>query len=879
MTNLKLQYKPGEIEPKWQNIWEKGNIYEAKDFAKTDKYYLLVEFPYPSGAGLHVGHVRSYSSMDAYARKKRMEKYNVIFPIGWDAFGLPAENYAIKLGIHPSITVKENIDNFKRQMKALGLSFDWSREINTTDPKYYKWTQWIFLKLFEKGLAYQSEVEVNWCPFCKTNLADEEVNSDGTHERCGTMTVKRMQKQWLLRITNYADRLIDDLKLVDYSDKISIQQKNWIGKSEGATIKFQIPDHKSQIEVFTTRPDTLYGATFLVVAPEYAKANLLKLVSKEKEELLSKYIDISLSNANIERDLGEKEKSGVDTGLKAFNPAIGKEIPIGVSDYVLAEYGSGAIMAVPAHDERDFAFAKKFGLPIISVISGGNISEVAYTGCGEIIDSGSWNGLTVPKDNTKIVFDIEKKGWGKREHSYHIRDWVFSRQHYWGEPIPMIHCEVCGIQPVPEKDLPVELPYVEKYEPSGTGESPLANIGLWVNTICPKCGGKARRETDTMPNWAGSNWYYLAYLFADKLGISGFQWFDELTIPSKVEGSPISNLKLSKNEEKNKFINIFYENKKKIKYWMPVDLYQGGFEHTTLHLLYSRFIYKFLYDIKVVPTPEPYMKRRSHGIVLGSDGRKMSKSFGNVINPDQIVGKYGADTLRLYEMFMGPFDQMVAWSEESVEGCFRFLRRLYKLFGEKIGKESDKELEMRLHQTIKKVSEDIENLKFNTVVASLMEFSNYWGDSSGLAKNDAREFIKLLAPLVPHFAEEIYQRDFAGSSSLQWFDELTIPSKVEGFPVTNELTGPQTENGKFHSVHLQEWPKYDPKLIIESTVTIAVQVNGKLRGTINIESQVTSHKSKVLVMAKENPRIAKWLEGKTIKKEIYVPGRLLNFVF
>src|SRR3989344_9324597 len=865
MTNLKLQYKPGEIEPKWQNIWEKGNIYEAKDFAKTDKYYLLVEFPYPSGAGLHVGRVRSYSSMDAYARKKRMEKYNVIFPIGWDAFGLPAENYAIKLGIHPSIAVKENIDNFKRQMKALGLSFDWSREINTTDPKYYKWTQWIFLKLFEKGLAYQSEVEVNWCPFCKTNLADEEVNSDGTHERCGTMTVKRMQKQWLLRITNYADRLIDDLKLVDYSDKISIQQKNWIGKSEGATIKFQIPDHKSQIEVFTTRPDTLYGATFLVVAPEYAKANLLKLVSKEKEELLSKYIDISLSNANIERDLGEKEKSGVDTGLKAFNPAIGKEIPIWVSDYVLAEYGSGAIMAVPAHDERDFAFAKKFGLPIISVISGGNISEVAYTGCGEIIDSGSWNGLTVPKDNTKIVFDIEKKGWGKREHSYHIRDWVFSRQHYWGEPIPMIHCEVCGIQPVPEKDLPVELPYVEKYEPSGTGESPLANIGLWVNTICPKCGGKARRETDTMPNWAGSNWYYLAYLFADKLGFFNSE----------------SDKGISEEKERN----IFTENKKPIEYWMPVDFYQGGFEHTTLHLLYSRFIYKFLYDIGMVPNSEPYKKRRSHGVVLGSDGRKMSKSFGNVINPDTIIEKYGADTLRLYEMFMGQFDHTVTWSQASLEGCFRFINRLARAFNNKVSDEkTPKKLLTKLHQTIKKTEEDLEELKFNTIVASFMEFLNLWEEEGSLNKEDAKKLCLIIAPFAPHLAEEVFQRYFAGNEERKnnKTKKLKNTKKIGNwksldFTRDGELVEP-LEIGNFYSIHLQSWPSYDQKLIVEDSVTIAVQVNGKLRSTLNIKTQISNDKSEVIKLAKADEKVKKWIEGKDIKKEIFVAGKLINLV-
>ena len=915
-----IGYDHRVVEKHWQDVWEKTGIYKAVDFdKKRKKFYQLVEFPYPSGAGLHIGHIRSWASMDAYSRKKRMDGFNVLYPMGWDAFGLPAENYAIKTGIHPSVTVRENIITFKKQCKALGLSFDWSREIDTTDSFYYKWTQWIFVQLFKSGLAYQSEVPVNWCSFCKTNLADEEVMPDGKHERCGNPTEKRMQKQWLLRITKYADRLLSDLNKVDFSPRIRIQQENWIGKSVGAEIKFDFANPKDlktlrnlkSISVFTTRPDTLYGATFLVVSPKYAKEYILKYISSDNLNSVTKYInehqELSLRADAKQSQLGghpepstchpeersdegsHNEKTGIDSGIKAINPATNKEIPIYISDYVLDEYGTGAIMGVPAHDERDFAFAKKFNLPIIQVIkennaeiSGNNLTieqfnnendsdlKDAYTSEGVLVNSNNWDGLSYPKDISTILSDIKKRGWGKKSSSYHIHDWIFSRQHYWGEPIPMVYCEKCakegkswvdanavsqqstgyrkskktvdsspsaicwnstGWFPVSESDLPVTLPFMEKYQPSGTGESPLATNAEFIKTKCPHCGGDARRETDTMPNWAGSNWYFVRYL------------------------DPNNDKQLADS--------------KKLKYWMPVDFYQGGYEHTTLHLLYSRFIYKFLYDIGVVPTSEPYAKRRSHGIVLGADGRKMSKSFGNVINPDSIVEKYGADTLRIYEMFMGPFDQMVVWSQESLEGCYRFINRLWKALNEKVGDGSkddisSKRLSIKLHQTIKKVSEDIEDLKFNTAVSAMMEFLNAW-DQNFLSKDDAKKFCLLLAPFTPHLAEEVWQKlngQMAklsnGYGNKQQFNNLTIK--------------------QFKSVHTQTWPTYDPKLIIEEKITIPIQINGKLRGTIEVDRDKIDDEKFVLLESKRNKVVQKWMaEGKVIK-EIYVHGRLVNFV-
>ncbi|OGM20045.1 leucine--tRNA ligase [Candidatus Woesebacteria bacterium RIFCSPHIGHO2_01_FULL_38_9] len=804
------------MEPKWQKIWDDKSIYKSEDFSSSKKFYLLVEFPYPSGAGLHVGHIRSWGAMDAYVRKKRMEGYNVLYPMGWDAFGLPAENYAIKTGIHPSKTVPENIAVFKKQCKSLGLSFDWEREINTTDPKYYKWTQWIFIQLYKEGLAYQAEVPVNWCPKCKTNLADEEVLADGSHERCGTQIEKRMQKQWLLKITKYADRLLEDLNLVDYSPKIRIQQENWIGKSVGLSINFKVEGLTKPLTVWTKFWETVFGATFIVASPEYAKENLLKLIPQKYTKEVTKYINISLSKSEKER--GEnKEKSGVLTGISATNPVNNEKIPIFVADYVLGNVGTGAVMGVPSHDERDFAFAKKFGLKMMQVVSYTDKDidkkvakgQISYEGEGKLVNSGRFNGLDAwGKGKEKMAIWMIKEGFTNWQTNYHLRDWIFSRQHYWGEPIPIIHCPKCGTVVVPDDELPIELPYVERYEPSGTGESPLAKVESWVNTTCPQCGGPARRETDTMPNWAGSNWYFIRYLD-------------------------------TKNDKE-------LADKEKIKYWLPIDFYQGGFEHTTLHLLYSRFIYKFLFDIDVVLNPEPYMKRRSHGIVLGEDGRKMSKSFGNVINPDQIVEKFGADGLRMYEMFMGPFENVVAWSGESLEGCYRFLKRLWRSFNENVSRDkpTSDTLNLKLHQTIKKVSNDLENLKFNTAISALMELLNVWEKEQTMSFREAKLLVQLLAPFAPHMAEEL------------WVEVL---------------------NQKF-SVHKSSWPAYDVKLTKEANVTIAIQVNGKLRGTLTVVADEASDKDKVVSQASNLQNVAKWLEDKEIKDTVFVAGRLVNFV-
>jgi len=798
-----MEYNPKQIEPKWQKNWEKLGLYQAKDFDKKKKQYILVEFPYPSGDGLHIGQLRSYAALDAVCRKKRMEGYNVLYPMGWDAFGLPTENYAIKTGIHPAEATKKNTDNFRRQLKMMGLSFDWSREINTTDPEYYKWTQWIFLKMFEKGLAYQAEMPINWCPKCKIGLANEEVIG-GKCERCGAETEKKEQKQWVLKITAYADRLIDDLEKVDYSERIKTQQINWIGRSGGTTVKFKIENEF--IEVFTTRIDTIFGVTALVLAPEHELIRQLAEKIENRNEVQN-YIENAKKKSELERTDLEKEKTGVQLkGIFAINPLNNEKISIWVSDYVIATYGGGAVMFVPAHDKRDYEFAKKYKIEIREVISGGDISKDAFVDYGILVNSGQFNGLKSEQAIKKITEWLEKNKFGKKTINYHLHDWIFSRQHYWGEPIPIIHCEKCGIVPVLEKDLPVELPYVKKYKPTNTGESPLAVIKEWVSVKCPKCNGPAKRETDTMPNWAGSNWYFLRYCD-------------------------------SKNDKK-------LADMKKLKYWMPVDWYNGGMEHTNLHLLYSRFVYKFLYDIGAVPTVEPYNKRRSHGMVLAQDGRKMSKSFGNVINPDEVVKKYGADSLRLYEMFMGPYEEAINWSTEGLEGCWRFLKRIWVLFGnkDKIEKTTSKDLIQKLNYTIKKINDDLENMKFNTAVASMMEFMNLWSEKDNvLVKKDAENFLKILAPFTPHICEEIW-----------------------------------ANLGHKTSIFKESWPKYDEKLIKKETIELVIQINGKVRDKIEVSAEISKEEAEKLALASE--KIKTWLKNQKPKVVIFVKGKLINIV-
>jgi len=797
------KYNFSKIEPRWQKEWEKQDLYKAVDFDKRPKKYVMVEFPYPSGEGLHVGHVRSYSALDALSRKKRMQGFNVLYPMGWDAFGLPTENYAIKTGLHPAKVTEDNIKIFKKQMKSIGLSFDWSREINTTDSKYYKWSQWIFIQLFKKGLAYQSEMPINWCPKCKIGLANEEV-INGKCERCGAQTEKKNLKQWMLKITEYADRLIDDLEKVDYVEKIKTQQINWIGRSNGTEIDFKIVDSDEIIKVFTTRADTSFGITAMIIAPEHSL--LKKITTKENQDKINSYVDFSKKRSEFERTQLEKEKTGVFTGSYCINPVNNEKIPIWVSDYVIATYGGGAVMIVPAHDKRDYAFAKKYDVDIREVVSGGDISKEPYTGYGKLINSEEFNGLLSKEAIEKITDWLIKNKVGKRTINYKLRDWVFSRQHYWGEPIPIVHCEKCGIVTVSEKDLPVELPHVEKYEPTDTGESPLADIQEWVNTRCPKCGGLAKRETDTMPNWAGSSWYFLRYI------------------------DPNNNEKFADFD--------------KLKYWLPVDLYNGGMEHTTLHLLYSRFWHKVLYDLKLVPTEEPYQLRYSHGMVLAEDGRKMSKSFNNVVNPDDIITEYGADTLRIYEMFMGPFDQTISWSIKGVQGCFRFLNKVWHIFNnkEKIGKVSDKKLITKLHQLIKKVNDDLDNMKFNTAIAVMMEFVNVWSeDGKILSKKDAQAFLYLLSPFAPHIVEELW----------------------------NIL-------GNKESIFKEEWPEYNKELIQEETLQLIVQINGKVRDKIEIKIGLSEKEVQELILSQE--KIQKWLDDKKIKKFIYIPNRLVNLV-
>jgi len=832
-----MKYNPTKIERKWQKIWAKLDLAKAKDFSKKPKKYLLVEFPYPSGDGLHVGHVRSYTALDVLARQNRMKGFNVLYPMGWDAFGLPTENYAIKTGIHPRQVTDKNIKVFKKQMNALGLSFDWSREIDTSDPKYYKWTQWIFLQLFKKGLAYQAEMPINWCPSCKTGLANEEVVG-GKCERCSAQTEKRNIKQWVLRITKYADRLIDDLDKVDYVEKIKTQQINWIGRSSGTLAKFLLVIARSEatkqsrgdssdgiassrlivgtrndrcIEVFTTRIDTAFGITAMVLAPEHPMVEELTL-GQHKEEV-DKYIKAARKKSEFERTQLEKEKTGVFTGSYCLNPFNGEKIPIWIGDYVIATYGGGAVMVVPAHDKRDFAFAKKFGLEIREVVindkpafAKASAGKEAFVDFGTLINSGQFNGLSSEQAIEKMTQWLKQKDLGGPTIQYKLRDWIFSRQHYWGEPIPIIHCQKCGAVPVPEKDLPVELPYVEKYQPTDTGQSPLSKIKDWVEVKCPECKGKARRETDTMPNWAGSCWYFLRYI--DPKNLKSLADF------------------------------------KKLKYWLPVDLYNGGMEHTTLHLLYSRFWHKFLYDIGAAPTAEPYQCRYSHGIILGEGFEKMSKSKGNVVNPDQVIKSHGADSLRLYEMFMGPYDQAIEWSTQGLEGAYRFLNRIWQLFNQKdkITSSIDKETLTKLHQLIKKITSDLKEMKFNTAVAAFMEFANFWSeDKKTLSKKDAGLFLTLLACFVPHIAEELW----------------------EGL-------------GNKKSVFLQSWPKADEKIAQEETFDLIIQINGKVRDKIQVSKNISEQEAKDLALNQD--KIKKWLADKQPKKVIYIAGRLINLV-
>lgn len=804
-SDNKNEYNPTEIESKWQKYWEENDLYRAEDFSDKKKTYLLVEFPYPSGEGLHVGHVRSYSAMDCVARKRRMEGENVLFPIGWDAFGLPAENYAIKTGIHPRVTTQKNIDNYTRQLKSMGLSFDWSRQVNTTDPDYYKWTQWIFLKLYEKGLAYQAEIPVNWCPKCLTGLANEEVIG-GNCERCGEPVTRKQLKQWMLAITKYADRLIEDLEKVDFWEKIKIQQKEWIGKSAGAEIVFQFANiNAGGVKIFTTRADTIFGATALVLSPEYPDLKNILPSAENKKEVLD-YIQKAKKKSEFERVNLEKERTGICLeGVFAINPANDEKIPVWLGDYVIGSYGGGAVMMVPAHDARDWDFAKKYGLPIIEVVKGGDIEKTAFTDYGVLINSAQFDGLNSQEAIIKICEWLEGERKAQKTVHYKLRDWIFSRQHYWGEPIPIIHCQKCGIVPVLESELPVKLPHIEKYQPTGTGESPLAAIAEWVNVKCPQCGGEAKRETDTMPNWAGSNWYYIRYC-----------------------------------DPKN---NDAIGAKEKLNYWLPVDWYNGGMEHTTLHLLYSRFIYKFLFDIGAVPTAEPYQKRTSQGMVLAANNQKMSKSRGNVVNPDDIIKEYGADTLRIYELFMGPFDQAIAWSENALRGSRKFLGRVWNLVIDCSGNEkSGEELLRRVHKLNKKVADDIEQLKFNTAIAAMMEFLNFAESSKEKVGRDILQiFVLLLAPFAPHIAEELWQR-----------------------------------LGNGESVFKQKWPQYDAAMIKEKEVELIIQINGKMRSKITVEADISEQEA--IALAKSSKIVQKWTDSQPIKKEIYIKGKLINFV-
>ena len=799
-------YNHKVVEKKWQKVWDDEKAFAATQDYTKPKYYALVEFPYPSGQGLHVGHPRPYTALDIVARKRRMQGYNVLYPMGWDAFGLPTENYAIKNKIHPKIVTENNVKHFKEQLHSLGYSFDWDREINTTDPNYYKWTQWIFLKLFKAGLAYKKEMPINWCTSCKVGLANEEV-VNGVCERCGAPVVRKVKSEWMLKITEYADKLIEGLNDVDYIERVKVSQKNWIGRSTGAEVDFAIKGKEEKLRIYTTRCDTLFGVTYMVVSPEHPYLDKYKDEIKNWSEIEA-YREAASRKSDFERAELAKDKTGVAIdGLTAINPVNGKEIPIWVSDYVLMSYGTGAIMAVPAHDERDWEFAKKFNLPMLQVVAKNgeevDISEAAFTdvATGVLINSDFLNGLEVKDAKEKMIKFLEDKGIGTAKTNYKLRDWVFSRQRYWGEPIPIVHCDKCGYVPIDEKDLPLLLPEVESYMPTDNGESPLAAMTDWVNTTCPCCGGPAKRETDTMPQWAGSSWYFLRYT------------------------DPHNDKALASPEA--------------LKYWLPVDWYNGGMEHTTLHLLYSRFWHKFLYDQGVVPTPEPYQKRTSHGMILGENGEKMSKSRGNVVNPDDIVREYGADTLRTYEMFIGAFDLAASWSEDGVKGCRRFLERVWKLQDIMTEEEGySKDLETKMHQTIKKVSYDFENLKYNKAIAAMMSLLNDFYKKGSITKGEFKTLIILLNPVAPHITEELWQ---------------TI--------------------GCDGRVYEQTWPEYDEAKTVEANVEIAVQINGKTKGTLMIGKD--DAKDDVIAKAKES--IADKLTG-NIVKEIYVPGRIVNIV-
>ncbi|MDE7353002.1 MAG: leucine--tRNA ligase [Acetatifactor sp.] len=801
---MAVPYNHHEVEKKWQTVWDDEKAFKTSDDYSRPKYYALVEFPYPSGQGLHVGHPRPYTALDIVARKRRMQGYNVLYPMGWDAFGLPTENYAIKNHIHPKIVTKNNVERFKSQLHALGYSFDWDREVNTTDDQYYKWTQWIFLKLFKAGLAYKTEMPINWCTSCKVGLANEEV-VNGVCERCGAEVVRKVKSQWMLKITEYADKLLQGLDTVDYIERVKVSQRNWIGKSQGAEVDFAITGKEEKLRIYTTRPDTLFGATYMVVSPEHPMIEKYKDEIENYEELVA-YREQAAKKSDFERTELAKDKTGVQIqGLTATNPVNDREIPIWISDYVLMTYGTGAIMAVPAHDERDWDFAKKFGLPIIEVVAGSPVSvqEAVYTdvATGILVNSQFLDGLCVADAKKRIIDYLEQKGIGHSKTNYKLRDWVFSRQRYWGEPIPIVHCEKCGYVPLDESELPLMLPEVESYEPTDNGESPLAAMTEWVNTTCPCCGGSAKRETDTMPQWAGSSWYFLRYT------------------------DPHNEKALAGKEA--------------LEYWMPVDWYNGGMEHTTLHLLYSRFWHRFLYDQGQVPCPEPYQKRTSHGMILGSNGEKMSKSRGNVVNPDDIVREYGADTLRTYEMFIGAFDLSAAWSEDGVKGCRRFLERVWKLQDILTQEEGySQDLETKMHQTIKKVSGDYESLKYNTAIAAMMSLINEFYKKNSVTRGEYRTLLTLLNPVAPHITEELWQ--------------------TAGF------------EGR---VYQTTWPEYDEAKTVEAQVEIGVQVNGKMRVTVSVPKDM--EKEAVIAAAKE--ALGDKLTG-TVVKEIYVPGRIVNIV-
>ena len=799
-----MKYDFAQVEKKWQEKWAREKTFKAFNDSQKEPYYCLVEFPYPSGYGLHVGHLRSYTALDAVARKKRMEGYNVLFPMGWDAFGLPAENFAIKNHVHPAEFTNKNIAHFKQQLQSIGFSFDWDREVNTTDPDYYKWTQWIFLQLYKHGLAYKKEMSVNWCTSCKCVLANEEV-VNGVCERCGSEVVHKVKSQWMLKITAYAQRLIDDLDDLDFIERVKTQQKNWIGRSTGANVDFTATTGDT-ITVYTTRPDTLFGATYMVISPEYDKLEKWADLLENMDEVRA-YQQEAARKSDFERTEVNKEKTGVMLqGVSAINPVNGKEIPIFISDYVLASYGTGAIMAVPAHDTRDWEFAKKFDLPIIEVVKGGaDVQQEAFTDCatGVMVNSDFLTGLTVEEAKQKMIDWLTANGKGSAKVNYKLRDWVFSRQRYWGEPIPMVYCEHCGWQPIDESELPLRLPMVDSYEPTDDGESPLAKMTDWVNTTCPKCGGPAKRETDTMPQWAGSSWYFLRYC------------------------DPHNDKALASKES--------------LQYWTPVDWYNGGMEHTTLHLLYSRFWHKFLYDIGVVPTSEPYKKRTSHGMILGSNGEKMSKSRGNIVNPDEIVEQYGADTIRLYEMFIGDFEKAAPWNSDSIKGCKRFLDRVWGLSEIVTDGGYRPELEADMHKAVKKVTYDIDNLKDNTAIATMMTLVNKFYDTGAVTREELRTLLILLNPLAPHLTEELYEQlGFGGE------------------------------------LNAQQWPSYDEAKCVDDMIQIAVQVNGKVRAKLEIPADLSQEE--VLRAARENDKVRELLSGKTIVKEIYVKGKLVNLV-